>query len=120
MLKWSGLLVRLGGGRQPHFSEDFFSRLDHEILVVDDIGYTGIDFRHDPDLVLPEGEDWDAALGMLRSLLFMFLMYFLIFLLLFFFFFYCLTQYFFLHRSRAIATGRDVSVGTELCCTGRC
>jgi hypothetical protein len=28
MLKWLGLLVQLGGGRQPHFSKDFFSRLD--------------------------------------------------------------------------------------------
>ena len=65
MLKWSSLLVRLGGGRQPHFSEDFFSCLDQDILVVDDYGYAGIDFRHDPDFVLPEGEDWDASMGML-------------------------------------------------------
>ena len=65
MLKWLGLLIQLGGGRQPHFLEDFFSRLDQDILVVDDYGYAGIDFRHDPDLVLPEGEDWDASLGML-------------------------------------------------------
>ena len=65
MLKWLGLLVRLGGSCQPHFGEDFFSRLDQDILVMDDYGYAGIDFRHDPDLVLPEGEDWDASLGML-------------------------------------------------------
>lgn len=63
MLKSLGLLVRLGGGHQPHFSEDFFSRLDQEILVIDDYGYAGIDFRNDPDLVLPEGDDWDVALG---------------------------------------------------------
>jgi len=88
MLKWSGLLVRLGGGRQPHFSEDFFSRLDHDILVIDDYGYSGIDFRHDPDLGLPVGEDWDASLGMLLiSSLFMFLDVFLYF----FIVFECLT-----------------------------
>ena len=63
MLKLSSLLVRLGGRRQPHFSEDFFSRLDQEILVVDDYRYVGINFRSDPDLVIPEGDDWDAALG---------------------------------------------------------
>ena len=28
MLKWLGLLVWLGSGWKPHFSEDFFSRLD--------------------------------------------------------------------------------------------
>ena len=33
------------------------------MLVIDDYGYVGIDFRNDPDLVLPEGEDWDTALG---------------------------------------------------------
>jgi hypothetical protein len=52
-------------GHQPHFLEDFFSRLDQEILVVDDYGYAGIDFHNDPDLVLPEGEDWDTSLVML-------------------------------------------------------
>ena len=63
MLKWLGLLTRLSGGRQPHFLEDIFSRLDQDMLMVDDYGYAGIDFRNDPDLVLFEGEDWDAALG---------------------------------------------------------
>lgn len=63
MLKWLGLLVQLGGGQHTHFSEDFFSRLDQDLLMVDDYGYVGIDFHNDPDLVLPEGEDWDAALG---------------------------------------------------------
>ena len=43
--------------------EDFFNRLDQDILVVDDYGYDGIDFRQDPDLVLPDDEDWDASLG---------------------------------------------------------
>ena len=63
MLKWSGFLVWLGGGQQPHFSEDFFSCLDQDLLMVDDYVYVGINFRNDPDLVLPEGEDWDATLG---------------------------------------------------------
>ena len=63
MLKWSGLLVRLGGGRQPHFSKDFFSCLDQDLLVVNDYGSTGIDFYNDPDLVFPDGDEWDADLG---------------------------------------------------------
>ena len=58
---------RSTGGRSStsFFREDFFSRLDQDILLVDDYGYVGIDFRHDPELVLPKGEDWDASLGML-------------------------------------------------------
>ena len=31
--------------------------------MVDDYGYAGIDFHNDPDQVLLEGKDWDAALG---------------------------------------------------------
>ena len=63
MLKWSSLLIRLGGGRRPHFSEDFFSCLDQDMLNVDDYGYAGIDFCNDLDLVLREGDDWDSTLG---------------------------------------------------------
>ena len=63
MLKWSGLLVWLGARWQPHISKDFFSRLDQDVLVVDDYGYTGIDFYNNRDLVLPEGEDLDSTLG---------------------------------------------------------
>ena len=40
-----------------------FQVVDQEFLVVDDYGYVGIDFRNDPDLVLPKGDEWDAALG---------------------------------------------------------
>lgn len=68
MLKRSGLLIRLGGGQQPHFSEDFFSHLDQELLVIDDYGYAGIDFCNDPDLVLTEGDDWDSTLGKKHAL----------------------------------------------------
>ena len=117
MLKWSGLLVWLGGGCQPHFSEDFFSRLDQDIMVMDYYGYAGIDFCHDPDFVLPMGEDWDASLGMLWSLFFSYFWCFSIF----YIFFWCLTQCLFvLYRSRAITTGRDVAVSTEGCFIGRC
>ena len=63
MLKWSGLLSQLGGGRKPHFTKDFFNRLDQDILVVDDYDYARINFRQDPDLELPNDEDWDASLG---------------------------------------------------------
>ena len=79
MLKWSGLLTWLGDGRQPHFSEDLFSRLDQDMLMMDDYGYAGIDIRNDPDLVLPEGEDWDATLGKKYVISFSYSDYFLMY-----------------------------------------
>lgn len=63
MKKWSEVLSRLGGGRQLHFSEEFFDHFDRQIWAIDDYGYAGIDFREDPDLVLPKGEDWDHEIG---------------------------------------------------------
>ena len=64
-VKMVGSTCVTGGEHQPHFSDDFFSWLDQDILIVDDYGYVGIDFHNDPNLVLPEGHDWDASLGML-------------------------------------------------------
>ena len=44
--------------------------------MVDDYGYAGIDFRNDPDLVLPKGEDWDASLGKKHGISFSIVMFF--------------------------------------------
>jgi hypothetical protein len=38
------------------------------VLVIDDYGYVGIDFRNDSELVLPKGDDWDSALGKKHAL----------------------------------------------------
>lgn len=63
MKKWSDVLSRLGGGRQPHFHDEFFDHFDQQIWVIDDYGYAGIDIREDPELVLPKGEEWDHDIG---------------------------------------------------------
>ena len=44
--------------------------------MVDDYEYAGIDFCNDPDLVLPEGEDWDASLGKEHGISFSAVMFF--------------------------------------------
>ena len=56
MKKLSEVLSRLGGGRQPHFNDEFFDLFDRQIWAIDDYKYAGIDFHEDPELVLPEGE----------------------------------------------------------------
>lgn len=63
MKKWSEVLSCLGGGRQPHFSEEFFDRFERQIWAIDDYGYAGIDFREDLKLALLEREDWDHEIG---------------------------------------------------------
>ena len=52
---------------------EFFVWLWRQLIVVEDWPYAGTDFTGDPDLPLPEGEDWDEELGMNLFLFFMYL-----------------------------------------------
>ena len=47
---------------------EFFGWLRRQLIVVEDWPYAGTDFTVDPDLPLPEGDDWDKELGMISSL----------------------------------------------------
>lgn len=31
--------------------------------MINDYGYEGVEFQHDPDMGLPKGEDWDDVIG---------------------------------------------------------
>ena len=43
------------------------------MIVVEDFPYAGTNFTRDPDLPLPEGDDWDEELGMILFSIFMYL-----------------------------------------------
>ena len=45
---------------------------------MEDWPYSGIDFTGDPNLPLPEGEDWDEALGKTHFFIFMSIMIFFV------------------------------------------
>ena len=51
---------------------EFFGWLRRQLIVVEDWPYAGTDFTGDPDLPLPEGDDWDEELGKTIFLIFMF------------------------------------------------
>jgi hypothetical protein len=40
------------------YNNVFFDWLRPQLLMVDDYAYAILDFRGDPDLVLPEGSQW--------------------------------------------------------------
>ena len=42
------------------FSTAFFAWFQQQIVAINEYAYTGVDFRGDPDLVLPEGAQWGA------------------------------------------------------------
>ena len=43
---------------------EFFGWLWRQLIMAKDWPYAGTDFAGDPDLPLPEGDDWDEELGM--------------------------------------------------------
>lgn len=61
---------------------EFFEWLDHQLIVAEDWPYVGMNFRGDPDLVIPLGEHLDDR-G--NKLIFRFLMSFIIFIIITFF-----------------------------------
>lgn len=67
MTRWAALMPRGGGGQQMSWRPEFFGWLHHQLIVVEDWPYAGTDFTGDPDLPLPEGEEWDEELGVISS-----------------------------------------------------
>jgi hypothetical protein len=40
------------------FDDDFFDWWAHQIPTIDDYPYSGIDFSHDPDMIVPPSDTW--------------------------------------------------------------
>ena len=60
MLAWVIAMPHLGGVEpKVSYGAGFFRRLRNQLLMIEDYAYHGAYFRHDPELVLPEGEMWD-------------------------------------------------------------
>lgn len=77
--RWDDLMKRIGGGEVPktNFDDDFFLWWEQQVISIEDYLYAGMDFRGDPDLVLPP----DAAWGAINKNIFKFfkLFYFFVF-----------------------------------------
>ena len=75
-VRWAALMPRSGGGQQMSWRPEFFRWLRRQLIVVEDWPYWGTDFTGDPDLPLPEGDDWDEELGKTSFFDFMFICFF--------------------------------------------
>ena len=60
MQRWVDLMSRHAGQPQISFFETFFESFDRQEMVYAKFPYAGMDFRGDPDLVLPVGEQWGS------------------------------------------------------------
>ena len=58
--RWADLMKRLGGSEVPRttWDDEFFLWWREQIIDVDDYPYVRMDFRGDPDLVLPLSAAW--------------------------------------------------------------
>ena len=61
--RWADMMKRLGGSEVPRttWDDEFFRWWGEQIIAVDDYPYAGMDFRGDPDLVLPPGTAWGTV-----------------------------------------------------------
>jgi hypothetical protein len=61
LMRWVAVMARHPdeGEKVVRFPEIFFDWLEHQVFSIQDFPYAGMDFRGDPDMVLPQGEQWD-------------------------------------------------------------
>ena len=61
MTRWIAVMARHPGEGEKvvRFTDAYFDWLRHQVFSVQDFPYSGLDFRGDPDMVLPQGEQWD-------------------------------------------------------------
>ena len=51
-------MARHAGHSQITFTDAFFRWFERQDMAFSEYPYIGMDFRGDPDLVLPDGEQW--------------------------------------------------------------
>jgi len=61
MERWTSLSLRLGPDSEFRFTGDFFTWMRHQLIMIEDFPYARVYLWGNMDLVLPEGEDWDAS-----------------------------------------------------------
>ena len=57
---WEDIFLRHGGGDIVHsvYDADFYTWWEQQLPALKQVPYAGMDFRGDPDLILPPGEIW--------------------------------------------------------------
>ena len=58
--RWGDIFLRQGGGDTVHsvYDDDFYIWWERQLPAIEQFPYAGMDFRGDPDLVLPPGGAW--------------------------------------------------------------
>ena len=49
------------GTKVIRFTPEYFHWLENQVFVIQYFHYAGMDYRGDPDMALPPGEQWDDS-----------------------------------------------------------
>ena len=80
LVRWVAVMARHPdeGAAVVRFSDSYFDWLEGQLFVIQDFPYAGMDFRGDPDMVLPQGEQWDdRGTFIFTSFLIMYFLFFI-------------------------------------------
>jgi len=63
LMRWVAVMARHPDKRTEiaRFKPEYFQWLENQVFAIQDFPYAGIDFRSDPDMALPPGEQWDDS-----------------------------------------------------------
>ena len=80
LVRWVAVMARHPdeGAAVVRFTDSYFHWLEDQVFAIQDFPYAGIDFRGDPDMVLPQGEQWDDR-GTLFFTIFQIMYFFFVF-----------------------------------------
>ena len=61
LMRWFAVMARHPdeGTEVVRFRPEYFHWLENHVFSIQDFPYAGVDFRGDPDMILPPGEQWD-------------------------------------------------------------
>ena len=61
LTRWVAVMARHPdeGAAVVRFPDGYFRWIESQVFAIQDFPYVGMDFRNDPDMVLPQGEQWD-------------------------------------------------------------
>ena len=61
LMQWVAVMARHPdeGAKVVRFPAGYFHWLENQVFAIQDFLYAKMDYRGDPDMVLPQGEQWD-------------------------------------------------------------
>ena len=67
------------GTEVVRFKPEYFQWLENQVFSIQDFPYAGVDFRGDPDMALPPGEQWDDSGKIIFNIFLIFIFFYFLY-----------------------------------------